>query len=79
MSVWDIAEIQGQTQSSVRGGGSDVILNYTLIMDDAPGPSIIKEELQLTVKPNPVIIKIQGGSRVYSIGSKDTIAITVSP
>ena len=33
-------------------------LNYTVVMDDAAGPSLDVPELQLTVKPNPVFVQI---------------------
>ena len=74
--IRDITESDGQKQRSVRGG-SDVILNYTIIMDNAPGPSICEAELQLSVKPNPVIIEVQGDSRIYRIGSEEAITIIV--
>ena len=46
-------------------------------MDNALGPLIHKEELQLTVKPNPVITEVQEESRVYYIGSENDIKILV--
>lgn len=75
--IRDIIESEGQKQSSVQGG-SDVILNYTIIMDNAPRPPIYEAKLQLTVKPNPVIIEVQEDSRIYNIGSEEAITIIVS-
>lgn len=46
-------------------------------MDNAPGPSIDKEDLLLTVKPNPIITEVQENSRIYTIGSEESITIIV--
>ena len=78
LHILDIIESKGQKQSNVEGG-RDVILNYTIVMDNAPTPPIYETQLQLTVKPNPVIIEVQQDSRIYSIGSEESITILVSP
>ena len=78
LRIRDIIGSEGQKQSNVEGG-SDVILNYTIIMDNAPRPHIYETQLQLTVKPNPVIIEVREDSRIYSIGSEEAITIIVSP
>lgn len=78
LHIRDTIGSEGQKQSNVEGG-SDVILNYTIIMDNAPRPHIYETQLQLTVKPNPVIIEVQEDSRIYSIGSEEAITIIVSP
>lgn len=54
-----------------------VVLNYTLIMDGAPGPHTGEEELLLSVKPNPVLVEVEEDSRTYVTGSEDTITIIV--
>ena len=52
-------------------------MNYTLIMDSAPGPHIDRDELLLSVKPNPVVVEVKEDSRTYITGSEDTITIIV--
>ena len=52
-------------------------LNYTLIMDNAPGPLLNNRELQLELRPNPVFREIQETDRVY-LGPSDDITIIVS-
>lgn len=74
MRIREIIESEVETENRE---GSTIELNYTVIMDDAPGPSIYKEELQLAVKPDPIISEIQEDSRVYKIGSKEAITIIV--
>ena len=54
-----------------------MVLNYTLILDSAPGPHVDEEGLLLTVKPNPVIVEVEEDSRTYISGSEDTITIIV--
>lgn len=54
---------------------SDIILNYTLVMDNSPELPINETELLLTVKPNPAIIKVE--SRVFHVGSMNTLSIIV--
>lgn len=74
--IFEIIESQqGHTQE--REGRNDVALNYTLIMDSAPGPVIGEEELILTVKPNPVALEVEEDSKTYIAGSEDTITIIV--
>lgn len=52
-------------------------MNYTLIMDSAPGPCIDRDELLLGVKANPVLVEVEEGSKTYITGSEDTITIIV--
>ena len=52
-------------------------LNYTVVMDDAAGPSLDVPELQLTVKPNPVFVHINEEDVEYTYGSGSTIRILV--
>lgn len=54
-----------------------VVLNYTLIMDSAPGPHTGEEELLLSIKPNPVAVEVEEDSRTYITDSEDTITIIV--
>ena len=37
----------------MEGDENSNILNYTVIMDDVPGPDLTVESLQIRVKPNP--------------------------
>ena len=46
-------------------------------MDDAAGPSSDVLELQLTVKPNPALLHINGEDIEYTYGSGRTIRIVV--
>ena len=52
-------------------------MNYTVIMDNAPGPDASDTSLTLYVKPDPVFTEIQETDRVYIIGSTRTISILV--
>ena len=37
-----------------RGGAGNNLVNYTVVMDNAPGPDLTTmESLQISVKPNP--------------------------
>ena len=58
-------------------GNGNQQLNYTVIMDNAPGPSTDNAQLQLRLRPNPVFVEIQESDRVYT-GSDDRITILVS-
>ena len=72
-----ILENVGNQQQGQRDGRNDVVLNYTLVMDSAPGPHIDRDELLLSVKPNPVFLEVEEDSRTYITGSEDTITIIV--
>lgn len=75
MHILEMAENQLQGQGD---GRNDAVLNYTLIMDSAPGPHTDKDELLLSVKPNPVLVEVKEESRTYyTTGSEDTITIIV--
>lgn len=74
MHILDIVENQQQEQ---RDGMNIVVLNYTLIMDSAPGPRIDTDGLLLSVKTNPVLLEVEEDSKTYITGSEDTITIIV--
>ena len=75
MYIGETDVLYGQSQGDKTE--SDIILNYTVVMDNSPGPSINETELLLTVKPNPAIIEVLEESRVFHVGSKDTLSIIV--
>lgn len=62
-------------QRSKRSRDDAVLLNYTVVMDGAPGPS---QSLVLYLKPNPVFIGVAGDSLQYQVLSGGTINIAVS-
>ncbi len=74
MHILEVVENQQQGQ---RDGKNDVVLNYTLIMDSAPGPCADEDEFLLSVKPNPVLVEVEEDSKTYITGSEDIITIIV--
>lgn len=52
-------------------------MNYTVIMDNAPGPDTSDTSLTLLMKPDPVFTEIQQSDRIYNEGSGLTISILV--
>ena len=63
-------------QLTVSGQGERATLNYTIIVDNAPGPDLNIEGLQITASPNPgnfMLLTTQ-----YNTGSSAPIRITVS-
>jgi hypothetical protein len=74
MHILEAVENQQQGQ---RDGRNDVVLNYTLIMDSAPGLRADKDEFLLSVKPNPVLVEVEEDSKTYITGSEDVITIIV--
>ena len=58
------------TAPTLRGGVPFSIINYTIIMDNAPGPS----DLPLTLVPNP---RINTSDYTVSAGSPITITYNV--
>lgn len=77
MHILEIVENQQQGHTQKRDRTNDVVLNYTLIMDSAPGPHIDRDELLLSVKPNPVLVEVEEDSKTYITDSEDTITIMV--
>ena len=75
MYIQETHLLQGQPLGDKNG--SIIVLNYTLVMDSAPGPSVNQKELLLSVKPNPTVIEVQEGSRIFHVGSMDTLSIIV--
>ena len=55
--------------------GDEEGLNYTVIMDNAPGPDLDDESLQIGVLPDPGNFKLLDSS--YNIGSTNLIRIMV--
>ena len=51
-------------------------LNYTIIMDNAPGPDLTNENLQIRVAPNPVVFGLVESE--YNTGTSAPIRIRVS-
>ena len=51
-------------------------LNYTIILDNAPGPDLSNENLQIIVEPNPENFELVESE--YNTGSSAPIRITVS-
>ena len=51
-------------------------LNYTIIMDNAPGPDLTNENLQISVQPNPEVFELVESE--YNAGSSAPIRIRVS-
>ena len=37
----------------MEGDENSNVLNYTVVMDNAPGPDLTMESLQISVEPNP--------------------------
>ena len=61
--------------SHLQPGDADG-LNYTIIMDNAPGPDLTTEKLQISIEPNPQGFKLVESE--YNAGSSAPIRITVS-
>ena len=64
------------TPQLTRSGQGGATLNYTIIVDNAPGPDLSIESLQITASPNPgnfMLLTTQ-----YNTGSSAPIRITVS-
>ena len=51
--------------------GESFMLNYTVIMDDAPGPDIAQADLRLFVLPDPIFLSV--GVEMVPTGSNDTV------
>lgn len=66
------------TRGNARAVRSDaVILDYSIIVDNAEGPSSDIPSLQLSLKPNPVFVNVHEEDRQYASGSENTIRILV--
>ena len=50
------------------------LLNYTIVADNVPGPSIDHRELKLVVKPNPFFVQTTS----HALKSQDCISLFVS-
>lgn len=50
-------------------------LNFTLVLDRAPGPNITSEQLSLTLKENPVFVEVK--EREYILYSGNSLSISV--
>lgn len=53
------------------------MLNYTIQMDNAPGPNIYSPDLVLFAILDPIFTKIEESDRVYVRGSEEYITILV--
>jgi hypothetical protein len=56
-----------------RGKDDAMLLNYTVVMDQAPGPN---DSVALYLKPDPVFVEIADDSRVFS-GQSITITVSI--
>lgn len=72
----NLLDLTNRNKRSRDGGG--VLLNYTVVIDAAPGPNISDESLVVTLRPDPVFIGIAEGSQQYQVFSGESITITVS-
>ena len=52
-------------------------LNYTLVLDGAPGPNISNESLTLILKSNPVFLEIDKNDLEYEVFSGKNISLLV--
>lgn len=59
-------------------GESEVFLNYTIVMDGAPGPNISNQSLSLTVRQDPVFFEFNNYDEQYELFSGKLISINVS-
>ena len=64
------------TGNTVKRSRGEVIVNYTLELDGAPGPNISSEMLALFLKPNPVVFEINNADRVYVPGKSISISVS---
>ena len=51
-------------------------LSYTIVMDNAPGPDLTDDKLQISVEPNPDVFELVESD--YNVGSSAPIRIEVS-
>ncbi len=56
---------------------ASTLLNYTLVLDGAPGPDINNELLSLTLRKNPEFFGIDPNDRQYVVFSGKNISILV--
>lgn len=54
-----------------------MLINYTVVMDDALGPSPDAPELQISVKPNPVFLELHDDDRKYVEDTPIRILVSV--
>lgn len=60
----------------VKRSRGDMILNYTLELDGAPGPNITEESLTIFLAPDPVLFEIEPDI-IYVPGKSITITVCV--
>lgn len=75
-NTWTFDDYQ-KRQTRSRDGSIRRILNYTVIMDNVPGPDTNATSLILYVMPDPVFTEIRESDRIYHVGSGNTISIMV--
>lgn len=70
--------ISNSEQGRQNGQGfNEVALNYTIVMDNAPGPNILNQSLSLSLRGDPVFLEIDRNNKQYEVFSGSTISITV--
>lgn len=72
----EVANIISRKRS--RGNGNSLTLNYTLLLDGAPGPNLTDPSHALFMRANPVFVEIDVNDQEYVILSGNNITIMVS-
>lgn len=61
-----------------RSRAEEVLLNYTLVLDGAPGPNVSTESLALFLRPDPVFLELAERDSVHVPGKIISISVSIS-